>query len=100
MDGVSLRLTNLNKAYFPGDGYTKRNLLGYYLFISPFLLPFLKDRPLVLRRYPNGINGQAFFQKDAGKDAPEWIKTATIQSESKSKPIQYFLANDLPACCI
>ena len=94
LDGVSLRLTNLNKAYFPGDGYTKRNLLGYYLFISPFLLPFLKDRPLVLRRYPNGINGQAFFQKDAGKDAPEWIKTATIQSESKSKPIQYFLAND------
>jgi bifunctional non-homologous end joining protein LigD len=94
LDGVSLRLTNLNKAYFPGDGYTKRNLLGYYLFISPFLLPFLRDRPLVLRRYPNGINGQAFFQKDAGKDAPEWIKTATIQSESKSKPIRYFLANN------
>ena len=94
LDGVSLRLTNLNKAYFPGDGYTKRNLLGYYLFVSPFLVPFLRDRPLVLRRYPNGINGQAFFQKDAGKDAPGWIKTATIQSESKSKPIQYFLAND------
>jgi bifunctional non-homologous end joining protein LigD len=94
IDGASLRLTNLNKVYFPGDGYTKRNLLAYYFFISPFLLPFLKDRPLVLRRYPNGINGQAFFQKDAGKDAPEWIKTATIQSESKSKPIQYFLAND------
>jgi bifunctional non-homologous end joining protein LigD len=94
IDGVSLRLSNLNKVYFPSDGYTKRNLLAYYFFISPFLQPFLKDRPLVLRRYPNGIKGQAFFQKDAGKDAPEWIKTATIRSESKSKPIQYFLAND------
>ncbi len=94
IDGVSLRLTNLNKVYFPSDGYTKRKLLAYYFFISPFILPFLKDRPLVLRRYPNGIEGQAFFQKDAGKDAPEWIKTATIQSESKSKPILYFLAND------
>lgn len=94
IDGVSLRLTNLNKVYFPADGYTKRNLLAYYFFISPFLLPFLKDRPLVLRRYPNGIEGQAFFQKDAGKDAPEWIKTAAIQSESKSKPLKYFLAND------
>jgi bifunctional non-homologous end joining protein LigD len=94
IDGVSLRLTNLNKLYFPSEGYTKRDLLAYYFFISPFLLPFLKDRPLVLRRYPNGIKGQAFFQKHAGKDPPEWIKTATIQSESKSKPIQYFLAND------
>ncbi len=94
IDGVSLRLTNLHKVYFPGAGYTKRKLLAYYFFISRFLLPFLKDRPLVLRRYPNGIEGSAFFQKDAGKDAPEWIKTVTIQSESKSKPIQYFLAND------
>jgi bifunctional non-homologous end joining protein LigD len=94
IDGVSLRLTNLNKVYFPGDGCTKRNLLAYYLHISPFLLPFLRDRPLVLRRYPNGIEGQAFFQKDAGKDAPKWIKTVAIESESKSKPIRYFVAND------
>jgi bifunctional non-homologous end joining protein LigD len=94
IDGVSLRLTNLNKVYFPSDGYTKRNLLAYYYHIAPLLLPFLKDRPLVLRRYPNGIDGQAFFQKDSGKDAPEWIKTVAIESESKSKPIRYFVAND------
>ena len=94
VDGVSLRLTNLNKVYFPADGYTKRNLLAYYNYISPLLLPFLKDRPLVLRRYPNGIEGQAFFQKDSGKDAPEWIKTVAIESESKSKPIRYFVANN------
>ena len=94
IDGATLHLTNLNKVYFPGDDYTKRNLLAYYFFISPLLLPFLKDRPMVLRRYPNGIEGQAFFQKDAGKDAPAWIKTVKIHSESKSKPINYFLAND------
>ena len=94
MDGVSLRLTNLNKVYFPNDRYTKRNLLAYYYHIAPLLLPFLRDRPLVLRRYPNGIDGQAFFQKDSGKDAPEWIKTVAIESESKSKPIRYFVAND------
>ena len=92
--GASLRLTNLNKIYFPGDGYTKRNLLAHYFHISTLLLPFLKDRPLVLRRYPNGIEGQAFFQKDAGRDAPKWIKTVAIASESKSKPIRYFVAND------
>jgi bifunctional non-homologous end joining protein LigD len=97
VDGVSLHLTNLNKVYFPADGCTKRNLLAYYYHIAPLLLPFLKDRPLVLRRYPNGIEGQAFFQKDAGKDAPAWIKTAAIQSESKSKAIRYFLANDRPS---
>jgi bifunctional non-homologous end joining protein LigD len=94
VDGVPVRLTNLNKIYFPGDGYTKRNLLAYYFYISPLLLPFLKDRPLVLRRYPNGIEGQAFFQKDSGKDAPKWIKTVAIESESKSRPIRYFVAND------
>jgi bifunctional non-homologous end joining protein LigD len=94
VDGVPVRLTNLNKIYFPGDGYTKRNLLAYYFYISPLLLPFLKDRPLVLRRYPNGIEGQAFFQKDSGKDAPRWIKTVAIESESKSRPIKYFVAND------
>jgi bifunctional non-homologous end joining protein LigD len=94
IEGVSLRLTNLNKIYFPGDGFTKRSLLAYYFYISPLLLPFLKDRPLVLRRYPNGIDGQAFFQKDAGRDAPKWIKTVAIESESKSKPIRYFVAND------
>src|ERR1700735_2281584 len=94
VDGVSVRLTNLDKLYFPGDGYTKRNLLAYYFYISPLILPFLKDRPLVLRRYPNGIEGEAFFQKDAGKDAPEWIKTVAIDSDHKSKSIRYFVAND------
>ncbi|MFZ3243847.1 MAG: non-homologous end-joining DNA ligase, partial [Candidatus Acidiferrales bacterium] len=94
VDGRRLRLTNLNKVYFPEDGITKRELLAYYARVAPLLLPFLKDRPLVLRRYPNGIHGQSFFQKDADKSAPEWVKTVPIMSEGTGKPIHYFIAND------
>ncbi|MGB6822785.1 MAG: non-homologous end-joining DNA ligase, partial [Candidatus Acidiferrales bacterium] len=94
IDGRELRLTNLNKIYFPEDGITKRNLLAYYHRMAPLILPFLKDRPLVLRRYPNGIAGEAFFQKDADKNTPEWVKTAPIVSEGKGKKIHYFIAND------
>lgn len=93
----TLHFTNLNKVYFPQDGYTKRDLLAHYLRMAKFILPFLKDRPLVLRRYPNGIEADAFFQKDAGKDVPEWIQTVAVESESKGSKIHYFLANDLPA---
>jgi bifunctional non-homologous end joining protein LigD len=94
IDGRRLRFTNLNKIYFPEDEYTKRDLLAYYFRIAPFILPFLKDRPLVLRRYPNGIHEDAFFQKDAGKGTPDWVKTVSIESEGKDRPIQYVVAND------
>ncbi len=94
VDGQRLRLTNLNKIYFPADSYTKRDVLAHYFHVAPLILPFLKDRPLVLRRYPNGIDEKAFFQKDAAKDTPDWVKTATIRSEDKNKPIHYVIAND------
>ena len=94
VDGRKLRLTNLNKIYFPEDGIKKRELLAYYACVAPLLLPFLKDRPLVLRRYPNGIHGPSFFQKDADKHIPEWIKTVPIMSEDTGKPTHYFIAND------
>ena len=87
-------MTNLNKIYFPEDNYTKRDLLAYYFRMAPFILPFLKDRPMVLRRYPDGIDAQAFFQKDAAKETPPWVQTATIHSDDKNKPIRYILAND------
>lgn len=99
IDGRSLHLTHLHKVYFPREGYTKRNLLAYYYRVGPLLLPFLEDRPLVLRRYPDGINGEAFFQKDAGKGkgVPDWIKTVPIASEGAGRSIRYFIANDLPS---
>jgi bifunctional non-homologous end joining protein LigD len=97
VDGRQLRFTNLNKVYFPESGYCKRDLLAYYFWAAPMILPFLKDRPLVLRRYPNGIAGTPFFQKDAGKDTPEWVKTAAIASDSgrhKGGEVRYIIAND------
>jgi bifunctional non-homologous end joining protein LigD len=94
LDGKRLRFSNLNKVYFPESGVTKRNLLAYYYRMADFILPFLRDRALVLRRYPDGIKGQAFFQKDLREGVPEWFKTVPIDSEKKGEPIHYATAND------
>jgi bifunctional non-homologous end joining protein LigD len=94
LDGKRIRLSNLNKVYFPESGYTKRNLLAYYYRMADFILPFLRDRPLVLRRYPDGIKGQAFFQKDLREGLPDWFVTVPIESEEKGKEIHYATANN------
>jgi bifunctional non-homologous end joining protein LigD len=94
LDGKRLRLSNLNKVYFPESGVTKRNLLAYYYRMADFILPFLRNRALVLRRYPDGIKGQAFFQKDLREGVPEWFTTVPIDSEKKGEPIHYATAND------
>jgi bifunctional non-homologous end joining protein LigD len=94
LDGKRLRLSNLNKVYFPESGHTKRNLLAYYYRMADFILPFLRDRALVLRRYPDGIRGQAFFQKDVREGLPEWFKTVPVDSEHRGEVIQYATAND------
>jgi bifunctional non-homologous end joining protein LigD len=94
LDGKRLRLSNLNKIYFPESGFTKRNLLAYYYRIADFILPFLRERPLVLRRYPDGIKGQAFFQKDLREGLPEWFTTVPIESEERGKEIHYATASD------
>ena len=94
LDGKRLRLSNLNKVYFPESGYTKRNLLAYYYRMADFILPFLGERPLVLRRYPDGIKGQAFFQKDLREGIPEWFTTMLLDSEKRGEEIHYATAND------
>ncbi len=94
LDGKRLRLSNLNKVYFPESGYTKRNLLAYYYRMADFVLPFLRGRALVLRRYPDGIKGQAFFQKDLREGVPEWFVTVPLESEERGKEIRYATAND------
>ena len=97
IEGKALRLSNLNKVYFPESGYTKRDLLAYYYRIADQVLPFLEGRPLVLRRYPNGIRGTPFFQKDAGETVPEWMQTVNIHSDEKRREVPYFVANDRAA---
>lgn len=95
VDSRLLHLTHLNKIYFPSDGFTKRDLLNYYAEVSPYLLPYLKDRPLSLRRYPDGILGESFFQKNLPASAPAWMETISIGSEKGEKPIRYCLCPDL-----
>jgi bifunctional non-homologous end joining protein LigD len=94
-EGKRFRLTHLNKIFFPESGYTKRDLIAYYYRVGGYLLPFLKDRPLVLRRYPDGITGQAFFQKNMPEGVPGWLETVSIPSEGKREEIQYVIANDV-----
>ena len=72
-------VSNLDKVFWPQEGYTKGDLLDYYDSVSPFILPYLKDRPHSLNRFPNGINGGNFFQKNMGDTAPDWIKTVPVR---------------------
>ncbi len=97
LDARRVRLTHLNKVFFPESHYTKRDLLAYYYRMADYILPFLKDRPLVLRRYPDGITGESFFQKEAGETAPEWMKTVTIYSDERKAEMEYFTAGDRAA---
>jgi len=94
LEGKRLRFSNLNKVYFPESGITKRDLLAYYYSAADYILPFLKDRALVLRRYPDGIKGQAFFQKDVHEGLPDWFRTAPVDSEERGKQINYATADD------
>jgi bifunctional non-homologous end joining protein LigD len=93
--GKRMRWSNLNKVYWPESGYTKRELLAYYYRMADYLLPFLRNRALVLRRYPDGIKGQSFFQKDVREGIPDWLETVAISSEEKGGDIHYVVANDL-----
>jgi bifunctional non-homologous end joining protein LigD len=94
IEGHSLKLTNLNKVFYPGEGVTKRDVINYYDAVAPFILPHLRDRPLSLKRYPNGINGQFFFQKEAEGKVPEWVRLEPIFSEHNQDKIHYIICND------
>ena len=78
-------LSNLDKVFWPSDGYTKRDLLEFYHNVADLLLPYLKDRPMVLERFPDGIEGKSFYQKEAPEFLPEWVSTVAIKSESTEK---------------
>jgi bifunctional non-homologous end joining protein LigD len=97
VDGRTLALTHLNKIYFPESGIRKRDLLAYYYRMADYILPFLKDRPLVMRRYPNGIQEKSFFQKEAPESIPSWIKRATVYSDERGGEMDYVMANDRPS---
>ena len=92
--GHKLKITNLNKIYWPEEGYTKGDVIDYYQQIAPYILPYLKDRPESLNRHPSGITGENFFQKDMGHTLPEWILSQKVFSESNKKDINYLICQD------
>jgi bifunctional non-homologous end joining protein LigD len=85
------KATNLDKVFWPEQGYTKGDLLEYYWSVARWMLPYLKQRPVVLTRYPDGINGKSFFQKDAPQFAPRWVRTEKIYSPDSQRDIAYFV---------
>jgi bifunctional non-homologous end joining protein LigD len=90
-----VKFSNLEKVFWPDQGYTKGNLIEYYRAVSPWLLPYLKDRPVVLTRYPDGIGGKSFFQKDAPSFVPEWMRLERIWSEDTQREISYFVCDNV-----
>ncbi len=88
-----VKFTNLDKIFWPEEGYTKGDLIEYYRAVSRWMLPYLADRPLVLTRYPDGINGKSFFQKDAPEYAQAFVRTVTIWSEDSQRELDYFVCD-------
>ena len=89
-----VQFTNLSKVFWPEEGYTKGDLIEYYRSVSQWMLPYLTDRPLVLTRYPDGINGKSFFQKDAPEYAQQFVRTITIWSEDSQRELDYFVCDN------
>jgi bifunctional non-homologous end joining protein LigD len=96
VEGRTLKLTNLDKVLYPHTGFTKGDLIGYYAAIAPALLPHLHDRPLTLKRYPDGVEGEHFYEKQCPSHRPEWVKTTAVWSGRTEREIDYCLCQDLP----
>jgi bifunctional non-homologous end joining protein LigD len=92
----TLEVSNLDKVLYPAVGFTKGQVIDYYIRIGPVLLPHLKDRPLTLKRYPNGVDQMFFYEKRCPSHRPDWVRTAHIWSEGNNDYVDYCLANDLP----
>ena len=96
VQGRKLSLTNLEKILYPASGFTKGQVVDYYVRIAPVLVPHLAGRALTMKRYPGGVDQEYFFEKNAPMHRADWVKTAPIWSGSNRRTIHYILANDLP----
>jgi bifunctional non-homologous end joining protein LigD len=94
--GTKVDVTNLNKIFYPRAGFTKGDVIDYYVRVSPVLLPHLKDRPITLKRYPDGVEGIFFYEKRCPPHRPKWIKTTKV-AKTEGGEIDYCVINDLPS---
>jgi bifunctional non-homologous end joining protein LigD len=96
VEGRQIKLSNLEKILYPRAGFTKGQVIDYYIHIAPVLLPHLEGRPLTLKRYPNGVDGMYFYEKNCPKYRPPWMKTARVWSAGNNRFMDYCLVADLP----
>jgi len=97
IEGHTLTVSNLEKVLYPASGYNKGNVIDYYIKASRFILPHLKDRPLTLKRYPEGVTGEHFYEKNAPAHTPDWIRRAVVPRKGRTGDIHYVMLNDLPS---
>lgn len=93
----TLKLTNLEKVFWPSDGFTKGQMIDYYTRIAPVIIPHLEERPLTLKRYPDGIDGQMFYEKNCPRHRPDWVETAKVWSGGNDRYMYYCVVDDLPS---
>ena len=96
IEGRTLKLTNLEKVLYPDVGFTKAQVIDYYTRMAPVLLTHTKNHPLTLKRYPNGVYGEFFYEKNCPKHRPDWVQTAKVWSGGNNRDMYYCLAQDLP----
>ncbi|MGH9226288.1 MAG: non-homologous end-joining DNA ligase [Acidimicrobiales bacterium] len=96
IEGRHLKLSNLDKVLYPEAGFTKGQVIDYYTRVAPVLLPHLRNRALTLKRYPNGVEGQSFYEKNCPKHRPDWVDTVGVWSQRNKADVNYCLCNDLP----
>ncbi|MEK6975270.1 MAG: non-homologous end-joining DNA ligase [Candidatus Thermoplasmatota archaeon] len=97
VEGRIVDITNPDKVLYPKSGFTKAQVIQFYIGIAPALLPHMRDRPVSMKRYPNGVEEPYFYQKEAPANKPAWMKTHPVPSEARGAPINYLLCNDLPS---
>jgi bifunctional non-homologous end joining protein LigD len=96
IEGRELTVTNLDKVLFPQTGFTKGQLIDYYVRIAPAMLPHLRQRPLTMKRFPDGVDAKFFFEKHVPSHAPRWVDTITVPSTDGHEEIEYAAVNDVP----
>jgi bifunctional non-homologous end joining protein LigD len=96
IDGRELSVSNLDKVLFPQSGFTKGQLIDFYVRVAPVMLPHLRERPLTMKRFPDGVEGKFFFEKHIPSHAPEWVPSVDVSASDGQDVIPYAMVNDLP----
>ena len=96
IDGRTLQVSNLDKVMYPQARYTKADVIDYYIRVAKYIVPHLKNRPLTLKRYPDGVEAEFFYEKNCPSHRPKWVQTAKVWSEGNNRIMHYCLAQDLP----